>query len=149
MNNYLTTVRYAQTQPDGMSKTITEQYFVFDAANFAEAENLTYKKVAGDGDNIDVTAIKRTNISEVIKRADDSYSDDDKWYKAKLTFITLNEVTGKERKVTVNYLVIAQDISIARNRIVDFMRGSISDYEISTLDETKIVSVLYTNLAGE
>ena len=149
MNNYLTTVRYAQTQPDGMSKTITEQYFVFDAANFAEAENLTYKHVAGDGDSIDVTAIKRTNISEVIKRADDSYSDDDKWYKAKLTFITLNEATGKERKVTVNYLVIAQDISIARNRIVDFMCGSISDYEISTLDETKIVSVLYTNLASE
>ncbi len=149
MNNYLTTVRYAQTQPDGMSKTITEQYFVWDAANFAEAENITCNKVAGDGDNIDVTAIKRTNITEVIKRADDSYSDDDKWYKAKLTFITLNEVTGKERKVTVNYLVIAQDISIARNRIVDFMRGSISDYEISTLDETKIVSVLFTNLASE
>lgn len=149
MNNYLTTVRYAQTQSDGISKTVTEQYFVWDAANFADAENLTYKKVAGDGDNIDVTAIKRSNISEVIKRADDPYSDDDKWYKAKLTFITLNEATGKERKVAVNYLVIAQDISIARNRIVDFMRGSISDYEISTLDETKIVSVLYTNLAGE
>ena len=149
MNNYLTTVRYTQTQPDGMSKTITEQYFVFDAANFAEAENLTYKKVAGDGDNIDVTAIKRTNISNVIKRADDSHADDDKWYKAKLTFITLNEATGKERKTIVNYLVVAQDISIARNRIVDFMRGSISDYEISTLDETKIVSVLYTNLASE
>ncbi len=148
MNNYLTTVRYAQTQPDGMSKTITEQYFVWDADNFADAENITCNKVAGDGDNIDVTAIKRTNITEVIKRADDSYSDD-KWYKAKLTFTTLNEVTGKERKVTVNYLVIAQDISIARNRIVDFMRGSISDYEISTLDETKIVSVLFTNLASE
>ena len=149
MSNYLTTVRYAQTQPDGMSKTITEQYFVWDAANFADAENITYNKVFGDGDNIDVTAIKRSNIVEVIKRADDSYSDDDKWYKAKLTFTTLNEATGKERKTTVNYLAVAQDISIARNRIVDFMRGSISDYEISTLDETKIVSVLFTNLASE
>lgn len=149
MSNYLTTVRYAQTQPDGMSKTITEQYFVWDAANFADAENITYNKVFGDGDNIDVTAIKRSNIVEVIKRADDSYSDDDKWYKAKLTFTTLNEATGKERKTTVNYLVVAQDISIARNRIVDFMRGSISDYEISTLDETKIVSVLFTNLTSE
>ena len=149
MSNYLTTVRYAQTQPDGMSKTITEQYFVWDAANFADAENITYNKVFGDGDNIDVTAIKRSNIVEVIKRADDSYSNDDKWYKAKLTFTTLNEATGKERKTTVSYLVVAQDISIARNRIVDFMRGSISDYEISTLDETKIVSVLFTNLASE
>ncbi len=42
MNNYLTTVRFTQTQPDGMSKTITEQYFVWDADNFAEAENITY-----------------------------------------------------------------------------------------------------------
>ena len=149
MSNYLTTVRYAQTQSDEMSKTITEQYFVWGAANFADAENITYNKVFGDGDNIDVTAIKRSNIVEVIKRADDSYSDDDKWYKAKLTFTTLNEATGKERKTTVNYLAVAQDISIARNRIVDFMRGSISDYEISTLDETKIVSVLFTNLASE
>ncbi len=146
MNNYLTTVRYTQTQPDGMSKTITEQYLVCDAANFADAENLTYEKVAGDGDNIDVTAIKRSNISNVIKRADDSMADDDKWYKAKLTFITINEKTGKERKTTVYYLVIAQDISVARNRIVDYMRGSVTDYEIVTLDETKIVSVLYTNL---
>lgn len=146
MNNYLTTVRYALTQSDGMSKVITEQYFVFDAANFADAENLTYNKVAGDGENIDVTAIKRSNISNVIKRADDSMADNDKWYKAKLTFITINEATGKERKTTVNYLVIAQDISVARNRIVDYMRGSVTDYEIATLDETKIVSVIYTNL---
>ena len=140
--NYITTVRYAQTQDDGLTKTVTEQYLIHSAATFADAENLAYNKVAGEGENIDVTAIKRSNISNVIKRADDSMADNDKWYKAKLTFITINEATGKERKTTVNYLVIAQDISVARNRIVDYMRGSVTDYEIATLDETKIVSVV-------
>lgn len=141
--NYLTTVRMTQTQEDGLSKTITEQYLIRSAATFADAENLTYKEVAGAGENEDVTAIKRTNICDIIRPSNDrSEADNDKWYKAKLSLITLDEKTGKERKTAVTHLVLARDIADARNVIVAYMRGSVTDYEIATLDETKIVSVI-------
>lgn len=143
--NYITTVRYAQTQDDGLTKTVTEQYLIHSAANFADAENLAYKQAAGAGaDGIeDVTAIKRTNICDIIHPSDDrSEAEGQRWYKAKLALITLDEKTGKERKTAVNHIVLARDIADARNIIVAYMRGSVTDYEIATLDETKIVSVI-------
>lgn len=139
--NYITTVRMTQAQEDGLSKTITEQYFIHSAATFADAEDLTYKEVAGGGENEDVTAIKRTNICDIIRPTDER-SEEQRWYKAKLSLITLDEKTGKERKTAVTHLVLARDIADARNVLVAYMRGSVSDYEIATLDETKIVRVI-------
>lgn len=140
--NYITTVRMTQTQEDGLSKTITEQYLIRSAATFADAENLTYKEVAGAGENEDVTAIKRTTICDIITPSGDRSEAEERWYKAKLSLITLDEKTGKERKTAVTHLVLARDIADARNVIVAYMRGSVTDYEIATLDETKIVSVI-------
>ena len=49
-----------------------------------------------------VTDIKKASYKEVF------FSDnprDDKWYKAKLQFIILDEKSGKEKLTAVNYLV--------------------------------------------
>jgi hypothetical protein len=131
-------VRYERTMENGMTKKVTELYLV-DACSFAEAEGRITKEmkpyISGD---FDVVSIKRTNYSEIVENGADSA---DKWFKAKLMFVTLDEKTAKEKKQTVYFIVKASDINNAHTVVVGHMKGSVMDYEIATLDETKIMDL--------
>lgn len=130
-------VRYERTMENGMTKKVTELYLV-DALSFAEAEgritNEMEPYISGD---FDVVTIKRTNISEIVE----GQSTADKWFKAKLMYITIDEKTGKEKKQAVHFIVRASDINNAHICVVEHMKGSVMDYEIATLDETKIMDL--------
>lgn len=131
-------VRYERTMENGMTKKVTELYLV-DALSFAEAEesastNEMEPYISGD---FDVVTIKRTNISEIVE----GLSTADKWFKAKLMYITIDEKTGKEKKQAVHFIVRASDINNAHICVVEHMKGSVMDYEIATLDETKIMDL--------
>lgn len=130
-------VRYERTMENGMTKKVTELYLV-DALSFAEAEgritNEMEPYISGD---FDVVTIKRTNISEIVE----GLSTADKWFKAKLRYITIDEKTGKEKKQAVHFIVRASDINNAHICVVEHMKGSVMDYEIATLDETKIMDL--------
>lgn len=130
-------IRYERTMPNGMSKKVTELYLV-DACSFAEAEGRITKEmepyISGD---FDVVTIKRTNYSEIV----DGLSTADKWFKAKLVFITVDEKSGKEKKAATHFIVSASDINNAHICVVEHMKGSVMDFEIATLDETKIMDI--------
>ena len=130
-------IRYERTMPNGMSKKVTELYLV-DACSFAEAEGRITKEmepyISGD---FDVVTIKRTNYSEIV----DGLSTADKWFKAKLMFVTYDEKTAKEKKQAVYFIVKASDINNAHTVVVEHMKGSVMDFEIATLDETKIMDI--------
>lgn len=130
-------IRYERTMPNGMSKKVTELYLV-DACSFAEAEGRITKEmepyISGD---FDVVTIKRTNYSEIV----DGLSTADKWFKAKLVFITVDEKSGKEKKTATHFIVSASDINNAYICVVKHMKGSVMDFEIATLDETKIMDI--------
>jgi hypothetical protein len=65
----------------------------------------------------------------------------DKWFKAKLTFITLDEKSGKEKKTSTNVLVQAADLRDATKKLDEGMKGTMADYEISSIAETPIIDV--------
>ena len=131
-------VRFEKTMENGLTRKVTELYLV-DALSFAEAEGRITKEmepyISGD---FDVVTIKRTNISEIVENAVDAA---DKWFKAKLNFITIDEKTDREKKQAVHFIVRATDINNAHSVVVEHMKGSVMDYEISTLDETKIMDL--------
>lgn len=131
-------VRYERTMENGMTKNVTELYLV-DACSFAEAEGRITKEmkpyISGD---FDVVSIKRTNYSEIVANGADSA---DKWFKAKLMLVTLDEKTAKEKKQAVYFIVKASDINNAHMVVVEHMKTSVVDYEIATLDETKIMDL--------
>ena len=130
-------VRYEKTADNGMTKKVTELYLV-DACSFAEAEGRITQEmqpyISGD---FDVVTIKRTNYSEI----GEGLSTADKWFKAKLMFVTIDEKSGKEKKQAVYFIVRASDIDNAHRVVVEHMKGSVMDYEIATLDETKIMDL--------
>ena len=137
MTLYECGVRYNKTADNGMTKKVTELYLV-DACSFAEAEARIIGELSyANSSDIDVVTIKRTNYSEIVE----GLSSADKWFKAKLVFVTLDEKSGKERKQAVHFIVHASGITKAHSSVVEHMKGSVMDYEVATLDETKIIDL--------
>lgn len=131
-------VRYDMAMENGLVKKTTEACII-DALSFAEAEARAAAETAiVSAGEVEVMAVKRSNITEVVIPPA-GFNDRSKFFKAKLNFITIDEKTAKEKKQTVYYLVNASDINDAHKVVTAHMHGSVMDYEIATLDETKIV----------
>lgn len=137
---YETKIRYAKMQEDGTQKEVTEQYVV-DALSFTEAESdiLEQMKVFISGD-YKITDIKPAKYHEIFFTDNDA---DDKWYKAKLQFITIDEKTEKEKRSTVLYLVQAGSLQKAVKNVDEFMGETMIDYTIQSIQETKFLDVFY------
>lgn len=127
-------IRYEKTQEDGSLKKTTETYVV-NALSFTEAEKRIMDEMSS---YISVKAIKIANYKETF------FSDngnDDKFYKAKLAFITIDEKTDKEKRYSVTYLVQANSLENARKNIGVAFADSMIDYEIKSVVETPIMDV--------
>ncbi len=133
-----TKIRYEKMMEDGQQKKVTEQYVV-DALSFSEAEQrITEESSAYISGEFDVTDIKPAAYGEIF------FSDapaDDRWYKAKLSFITLDDKTQKEKRTSVTHLVQAKTFNAAVKNIEEGMTGSMMDYVIANISETKIMDV--------
>lgn len=130
--------QYEKTQEDGMQKKIIEQYTV-DALSFTEAEKriIEEMKVYVSGKTF-IKSITRAPYGEIFF---DDRESADKFYKAKLDFISIDEKTEKEKKYTVTYLVQASNLDEAKKNIMDVMDGTMIDYDIQSIAETKIMDV--------
>lgn len=135
---FTTKVRYQKTQEDGTEKVVSETYVV-DALSFTEAESSIIDEmsvyVSGE---FHVAGITKAAFGEVFFSDVD---DDDKWYKAKLSFITIDEKTEKEKRSTVNYLVQAKSLARALRYVDEEMGKTMNDYEVVALSETPIMDV--------
>ncbi len=131
-------ISFDKVQEDGFEKKVTEAYVV-DALSFTEAENRIIEEMAAyiRGD-FAVADIKRAPFSEIF------FSDEDladKWYKAKLQYIVLDEKTNKEKRSSVNYLVQASTLNGAVKNIDEVMGGTMIDYVIVSVAETQMMDV--------
>ena len=133
-------VRMERTLENGCQAKVLEQY-VIDALSFTEAETRIISEVGAYGTDIDVATIKRSRCTELI--GDGSK---EKWFKAKVNYITVNEKTGKERKTPYYYFVNAETIADAKSTVDKFFLGTMIDYSIATLDETKVLDVFRHDL---
>ena len=133
-----TKVQYGKVQEDGTQKKVTEQYVV-DALSFTEAESRIIEEIKPYVTvDYKIKNITPANYHEVF--FSDS-KEDDKWYKAKLAFITIDEKTGKEKRSIVHYLVQARSTDTAQKAINDIMGKTMIDYEVASISETKILDV--------
>lgn len=131
------TVKFEKTAENGNLVKVSEKYLV-DALSFTEAESRITDELKGfvSGEFM-VSAIKRYKVSELFWN-----EQSDKWFRAKVNFITLDEEKGVERKTAAFMLVQANDIKDAREGLVEGMKGTMADYETESITETKIIEVL-------
>ncbi len=125
-------------QDDGTTKPLPFVYLV-DALNFTEAESRVIEEVKPYAHgNLDVTDIKRVKYAEIFPSDSDVA---DKWYKVRCLFITLDEKTQTEKEIANNMLVQAGTFHDAVENFGKGMKGSLMDYRIASLAETKIMDV--------
>lgn len=129
-------IKYEKTAEEGKIVKVTETYLV-DALSFMEAETRIIKEmkpfISGE---FSVNAIRRAKINELF------YNEDgDKWYRARVNFIALDEEKGVEKKTAVTMLVQANDTKEANAGIIEGMKGGMADYEIASVTETSIMDV--------
>lgn len=133
-------IKYDKTMENGLVKKVTEPYMV-DALNFTEAERRIIEEMTPfmTGE-FQVADIKRAHYAEFFETMEESA---DRWFKAKLVFVTLDEKSGKERKTSQNVLIQAADLRGAIARLDEGMKGSMMDYVIASVAETPIMDVYH------
>lgn len=133
-------IKYEKTMDNGQMKMVTEPYLV-DAINFTEAEKRIIEEMTPfmTGE-FQVADIKRARYAELFETLGDEA---DRWFKCKLTFVTLDEKSGAEKKTSQNVLVQASDLRGAIKRLDEGMKGSMMDYVISSVAETPIMDVYH------
>ena len=131
-------IRYEKTMEDGLQKKVSENY-VIDALSFTEAEQRIMEEMSAYiSGEFDIADIKKASYKEIF------FSDDDladRWYKAKLQFITIDEKTEKEKRNNVYYLLNAGTLNAAVKNIDEVMGGTMIDYAIASIAETTIMDV--------
>ena len=137
-NWFETKIKHQKTMEDGSEKVVSELYVV-DALTCTEAENKVIDEMSAysSGEN-KVSRTSEAVFGEVF--FSDNY-EDDKWYKAKLQVITLDEKTEKERRSNVTYLVQAKSLARALRYVDEVMGKTMIDYDIVGLNETKVFDV--------
>lgn len=134
-----TQIRYDRINARGVQDTCTETYLV-EALSFSQAEaSITIEMQPYITGDLDIPAIKRISVADIIDRHN---SDADKYFRAKLTYITINERTMKEKRQSFDYIVRANDIDSAHAAVVAYMKQSPQDYVIAKLEETRIVELI-------
>lgn len=140
---FIVTVKYDKIQENGQIKPIKEQY-MFDALSYTECEARVIEEltpyISGE---FTIEAIKKTRIAELFNVG----SEADKWYKAKVAFITLDERSAQEKKSVSTILVRADDFGNAFEIFKDGMRGTMADFEIQSISETPILEFSPAKLA--
>ena len=136
MNNWFECkISYEKMMEDGQLRKVTESYLV-DALSFTEAEaRITEEAKVFISGEFKVKDIKRARLSETF------FGDGEKYYKAKVNYITLDERSGREKRTPTYMLVQAFTIDEAKDRLIEGMKGTMADYVVESITETKLLDV--------
>lgn len=136
MSNYFEVViKYDKMQENGSVKRVSEKY-ISDSLSCTEAEARVTEEMQPfiSGDFL-ATSVKQTAISEVFNLGAERY------YLAKVAFITIDEKTAQEKRSISQILVGASDFKEAYDNFLDGMKGTMADFEIVSLSESPVLDV--------
>ena len=161
MKNYEVKIILDKVMNNGMTKKVTEQYIVSDCLSLSESESRAAEYIRpfaiGEYEIVssrvapynEIVYDKFGIVSQVDGEAQkllgmnrNASTDPDRWYRVKVSLITLDEKSGREKRTSQNLLVNACSVNAAHDIVVEHMKGTLSDYEIGNVDETKILDVL-------
>lgn len=133
--------KYDKMKEDGKVKKVNEPYLV-DALSFTEAESRFIEEITPFiSGEFTVTVAKHTKIAEIFNL------DAERYYLAKVAFITIDEKSGVEKRRISQMLVGASDFDDAYVRFCSEMKGIMADVELVSLAETPIMDVYPAKLS--
>ncbi len=141
MNNWFTVkVKYTKQLDNGALKRVSEPYLLA-AMTFTDAEARIYEELGAIiRGEFNVVGIARTEIHDIF-----AYDDADVWYKCKVKYDNLDVDSEKTRKVTQNFLVSANSVKQACERLDESLSTLLADYEIPSVVVSPIVEIFPYN----
>ena len=137
MQNWFETgIKYEKTAEEGKVVKVNEKYLV-DALSFTEAETRINEEMKPfiSGEFV-VSTIRRARTNEIFYK-----QNADKWYKSKVFFVSLDEEKGVEKRTPCTMYVQANNTAEAEVNLKEGMKGTMADYEVASIVETKILDV--------
>lgn len=136
---FIVKVAVERQQEDGLVKKVKEEYSV-KAVSFTDCEAKITKE-EGSADNVKGTF---EVLSEAIAPYKEIFLHDEgeKYYKVKVVEMTLDEVTGREKKTAIYYLLNADTLEQARKRTEQALGDTLTDYAIAAVIEQNTVGVI-------
>jgi Domain of unknown function (DUF4494) len=136
-------VKYVKVSQSGNEQMVTEN-FLLDAVSYTDAETRIIKQMQQSvkGGEFAIVDIKKSKIAEVFP-----FENGEWWYKATINLVTIDEEAGKEKKMRAFYLVMADDIQEALNRLDESLSFLVIPYVVSAITVSTIVDVFPYNPA--
>ncbi|MFA9370558.1 MAG: DUF4494 domain-containing protein [Labilibaculum antarcticum] len=130
-------VKYVKIdEVSGKERKVSETYLV-DAVSFTEAEARIHKELEQMiGGEFNVTNISKSNVSELYPN-----ENGDRWFKAKVSFVDVDEASGKEKKATQYMLTQANNVKQAYEFLEESLSTMIVPYEIPAVSESALMDV--------
>ena len=129
-----------ERQADSMGmKKVSESYLV-DALSFTEAEKRIIKEVRPfvSVGELEVVNIRRTRIAELFLNDE---AEDDRYFRAKVNFITVDEKSGSEKKTSATMIVKSDSLPNAVTELKAQLDSQMASYEIAAVTDTQILDV--------
>jgi len=129
-------VKYVKIDDDGRERKVSEVYLV-DAVTFTDAETRIIQQMGTmvRGEFI-VDNIKKSNIVEIYPHDNGEW-----WFKARIGIVTIDEKAGKEKKINNYFLVAADDIKQALQRLEEGLSYILVPYQTNSLAVCNIVDI--------
>ncbi len=130
-------VKYVKVSQSGTEQMVTEN-FLLDAVSYTDAETRIIRQMQQTirGGEFQIIDIKKSRIAEVFQ-----YEAGEWWYKATINLVTVDEEAGKEKKLRTYYLVMADDIKEALDRLEESLSFLVIPYVVSAIAVSTIVDV--------
>lgn len=129
-------VKYTKQMENGALKRVTEPYLMA-AYTFTDAEARIYEELGSViRGEFHVMAITRKEIHDIF-----AYDDADVWYAVKVKYDNYDADSDKSKKVTQNFLVTANSVKDATERIKECLSTLMVDYEITSVIKSPIVDI--------
>ena len=129
-----------ERQADSMGmKKVSESYLV-DALSFTEAEERIIKEVRPfvSVGELEVVNIRRARIAELFLNDE---AEDDRYFRAKVNFITVDEKSGSEKKTSATMIVKSDSLPNAVTELKAQLDSQMASYEIAAVTDTQILDV--------
>ncbi|WP_031429020.1 DUF4494 domain-containing protein [Flavimarina sp. Hel_I_48] len=132
-------VKYRKLDEASGTQKVKTEPFLVDAISYTEAESRITEEMTAylkEGEEIYITNIKIANYAEI-----HPFENADRWFKAKVALIALDENSGKERKTNIYLLVQANDVKEAYENTETMMKDTMGEYSIPAISESPIMDV--------
>ena len=129
-------VIYVKIDDDGREVKASESYLL-DAVSFTDAESrITEQLCTMIRGEFVIDKISKSRIVEIFPHTDGEF-----WWKGKISIVTIDEKAGKEKVINNFFLVAADDLKQALQRLEEGLSYILVPYQITALTLSPIVDV--------